>query len=129
MTKPQMYYRRMPLFWYLQRPSYMRYMLRELTCIWIGAYAITLIVGLLRLAQGPAAWEEFWQAFSSPPGIAFQSVALVFTLYHTISWFQLAPSTMPIWRGEIRVPPAQIRLAHYLVFGVISITILLIVGF
>lgn len=129
MTKPRMYYRRVPLFWYLQRPSYVRYMLRELTCIWIGAYAITLIVGLLRLAQGPAAWEEFWQAFSSPPGIAFQFLALAFTLYHTISWFQLAPSTMPIWRGETRVPPAQIRLAHYLVFGVISITILLIVGF
>ncbi|MDZ7842757.1 MAG: fumarate reductase subunit C [Gammaproteobacteria bacterium] len=129
MTEPRMYHPRLPLFWYLRRPSYVRYMLRELTCIGIGAYAITLAVGLLRLAQGPAAWQGFWQAFSSPAGVAFQVVALAFTLYHTVSWFQLAPSTMPIWRGETQVPPARIRLAHYLVFAVVSIAILLIVGF
>lgn len=127
MSAPRMHYPHLPLFWYLKRPNYIRYMLRELTCIWIGAYVIVLGVGLLRLAQGPAAWLGFWQAFASPAGVAFQAAALVFTLYHTISWFKLAPSTMPMWRGETQVPPAWIRLAHYLVWAVVSILILLIV--
>ena len=128
MTPPQDYCPRVPVFWYLKRPGYVRYMLRELTCLWIGAYVIVLAIGLLRLAQGPAQWQEFWQAFSSPAGIVFQGVALLFTLYHTVSWFALAPSTMPIWRGEDRVPSSWIGLGHYVVFVLVSILILLRVG-
>lgn len=127
MKGPRPYEPRLPVFWYLAQPNYIRYMLREVTCVWIGAYVVVLAVGLLRLAQGPEAWQGFWQAFSSPPGLAFQGAALAFVLYHTVSWFSLAPSTMPIWRGETRVPSKWIRLAHYLVWALVSIAVLLLV--
>lgn len=128
MKNPPLYVPSLPRFWFMKRQSYIRYMVRELTCVWIGAYVAALAVGLLRLAQGPAAWEGFWQAFASPQGVVFQMVAFAFTVYHTVTWFDLAPSTMPVWRGETQVPPNRIRLAHYAAWVVLSIVILLLVG-
>lgn len=106
----------MPSTWWLQRPSYLRYMLRELTCVWIGAYVVTLIIGLYRLGQGPEAWTGYLAALASTPGVVFQFLVLMFALYHMVSWFKLAPSTMPVWRNGQQVPPARIRLIHYIVW-------------
>lgn len=128
MSAPRPYVPRMPRLWWLQRPNYIRYMLREITCIFIGAYIGLVIVGLYRLGQGEPAWQAYWQAMSTTPAIVFQVVALVFTLYHTVSWFALAPSTMPLWIGERKVPEIWIQLAHYLVWIVFSIVILVIAG-
>lgn len=110
--------------WWLSRPSYRRYMLRELTCVWIGAYVVALVVGLVRLFQGAAAWEAYLHALRSVPGLVFQATALAFVLYHAVTWFALAPSTMPIWRNGKRMPPAWIHAAHYLVWIVISTGVL-----
>ena len=38
--------------WFLQQTRYKRYMAREVTCIFIGAYTFLLIVSLARLSQG-----------------------------------------------------------------------------
>lgn len=118
----------MPAFWWLSQPGYLRYMIRELTCIWVAAWVAVAIVGLLRLRQGPDAWEGFLAALGSAPGIAFQLAALLFVLYHTVSWFRLAPSTMPIWIGENRVPSGWIELGHYAAWVVASLVILYLVG-
>lgn len=118
----------MPTFWWLSRAGYLRYMIRELTCIWVGAWVGMAIVGLVRLRQGPEAWEAFLAAIGSVPGIIFQIVALLFVLYHTASWFRLAPSTMPIWIGETRVPSGWIELAHYAAWILASLVILYLVG-
>ena len=40
----------------------MRYMGREVTCIFIGAYTFLLIVALARLGQGKEAFDAFVQA-------------------------------------------------------------------
>lgn len=122
------YEQKLPLTWWLRHPNYVRYMLRELTCVWIGAYIATLVVGLYRLRQGPEQWQAWWQALGSIPGIVFQVMAMIFALYHTISWFALAPSTMPIWRGENQVPEGWVHAAHYLVWVVVSIFVIWIAG-
>ena len=114
--------------WWMKRPNYIRYMARELTCVWIGAYAIALVIGLFRLQQGADEWQAWLAAMASTPGLVFQVLALVFALYHTISWFHLAPSTMPVWRGDQQVPPIIIEVVHYLVWIGISIVVFWLAG-
>lgn len=126
--RPQPYQPRMSLLWWVKRPGYLRYMLRELTCIWIAAYIGVVIVGLYRLGQGPEAWEGFREALSSAPGVAFQVVALLFVLYHTVTWFQLAPRTMPIYRDGRRVSDRWIQAAHYATWILVSALILILAG-
>ena len=117
-----------PTFWWLSRPGYLRYMIRELTCVWVGAWVVTAIVGLIRLRQGPEAWDAYLAALGSPAGLVFQVATLLFILYHTASWFRLAPSTMPIWIGQDRLPSKWIELGHYAIWIVVSIVIVYWLG-
>lgn len=128
MTSSRPYIPRMPYSWWLKNPNYIRYMLRELTCVWIAAYVVVLVVGLIRLVQGPEQWAGWLHALGTTGGVIFQVLALLFTVYHTMSWFKLAPSTMPVWIGDRQLPPVVIQLAHYIVWLVISVFAIWLVG-
>lgn len=129
MKGPTPYQPTMSRWWWLKSPGYLRYMIREITCIAVGAWVAVAIDGLVRLGQGPEAWRAYWQALGSAPGIVFQVVALAFVVYHAVSWFALAPSTMPVWIGERQVPPGLIEVAHYLAWIAVSLAIIWFAGF
>jgi fumarate reductase subunit C len=114
--------------WYLRNPRYMRYMAREVTCIFIAVYTVILIVGIARLVQGPDAYAAFLQALRSPGSIAFHFVALTFSLYHSFTWFNLAPKAMPVRVGERALPHAAIAGAHYVAWMLLTIVVLWLAG-
>ena len=114
--------------WFFRQPRYMRYMVREVTCILIGAYTLLLVVALKRLSEGQAAYEAFLDALRSPLSILFQLVALGFALYHTISWFNVTPQAMPIQRGEEFLPGSIILGVHYGGWVVVSLVVLFFAG-
>ncbi|MDP1697856.1 MAG: hypothetical protein Q8L45_08755 [Xanthomonadaceae bacterium] len=124
----KVYSPKLPTNWWLKQPNYLRYMLRELTCIPIGAFAVLLIFALLRLGQGPEAWQTFRAALATPLAIAWQLIALAFAIYHSITWFALAPRTMPLQIGARRVPAWWIAAAHYLLWVALSALVLLLAG-
>ena len=53
--------------WWRRDPFFIRYMVREATALGVAAYAIVLTVGVVRLAQGDAAWNA-WVAVLQTPG-------------------------------------------------------------
>ena len=114
--------------WYFKRPRYMRYMAREVTCIFIGAYTLMLLVGLLRLSQGQAQYEGFLMALRQPASVVFHIAALAFSLYHTFTWFNVAPKALPIQIGEEIWPDSIVAGAHYVVWAVLSLVILFWAG-
>jgi fumarate reductase subunit C len=123
------YVREMPKSWWLGQRRYTFYMVRELTCVFIGAYVFVLLFGLFRLSQGPAAYGAFVDALQNPFAIVFHLLALAFALFHTVTWFGLTPKAMPLRLGEKTVPGMAIILAHYAVWLVISAALLLLAGF
>lgn len=114
--------------WFFRHPRYMRYMAREVTCIFIGAYTILLIIGLAALANGRDAYESFAQGLQTPVSVVLHAVALVFALYHSFTWFNLAPKALPIQLGERFLPNAVITAAHYLGWIALSVLILRLAG-
>lgn len=128
MIKARSYEPRMRADWWLAKAGYFRYMMREVTCIFVGAYAVFTVIGLVRLAQGPEAWAAFLAASASGPGLVFQATTLLIVLYHTVTWFALAPSSMPLHVGKRRVPAAAITGAHYVVFVLITLLVLWLGG-
>jgi fumarate reductase subunit C len=114
--------------WFFRHPRYMRYMAREITCIFIGAYTLILLVGLARLSQGEAAYESFLQALATPASIVFQIATLVLAVYHTTTWFNVTPKALPLQIGEDFVPNAAIAGAHYAGWAVLSVVILRVSG-
>ena len=114
--------------WFLGQARYVRYMAREVSCVFIGAYAVVLIVGIARLSQGQIAYEAYLRALANPWSILFHVVALGFALYHTTSWFRLAPRAMPIQHGETFVPDHWIVALHYAAWLAITLGVLAAAG-
>jgi fumarate reductase subunit C len=122
------YMRKVERSWWLRHPRYIAYMIRELTSLFVGLYCALLVVGLIRLAQGHAAWEAFVAALSSPLGVALQLLCLVFAIYHSVTWFALTPKAMPLMIKDEPVPGIAIVSAHYVAWAVVSIVVLIGAG-
>jgi succinate dehydrogenase subunit C len=123
------YVREIPKFhWFLRQPRYVRYMVRELSCVFIGAYTLLLMVGLARLAEGRAAYEAFLAALKSPLSIAFHVIALAFAVYHSVTWFNLTPKALPVQMGEAFLPDWVISGAHYAAWLLFSAALLYFAG-
>ena len=114
--------------WWFKQARYVRYMMREISSVFIGAYVLILIVGLFRLSQGMAVYEQFTAALLGPAGRVFSVVALAFALYHTITWFQVTPKAMPLVISGTPVPGAIIIAAHWLGFVLASGLLWLLLG-
>jgi len=114
--------------WWLQQPRYVRYMLRELSSLFIGGYMLILTVGIYRLSQGQAEFEAFRQVLLGPVGRSYAVVTLVFAVYHTYTWFQVTPKAMPLVIAGKRLPGLLIVGGHWLGFVIASVGLWLIAG-
>ncbi len=114
--------------WFFRHPRYMRYMAREITCIFIGAYTLILLCGLAHLAEGQASYDAFLQTLASPLSVAFQILTLILAVYHTVTWFNVTPKALPVQIGEEFVPNGAIAGAHYAGWAVLSVFILFVSG-
>jgi fumarate reductase subunit C len=95
--------------WWRRDPFFIHYMAREATAVLVVAYAVVLLVGLARLAQGQVAYEGWLYSLKSPLSIGFHIVLLAVFLYHTWSWFRIMPKTMPLILPDgKRVSPALV---------------------
>jgi fumarate reductase subunit C len=113
---PRRPYRRPMKGWWRRDPFFVRYMWREATALAVMAYAVLLMVGVLRLSQGEAAWNGWLDALRSPWSIALHVALLAAMVFHAYTWFEVMPKTMPaIYSGGRRVPDATIMRAGLVV--------------
>ena len=81
--------------WWRRDPFFVRYMIREATALIVAAYALVLLAGVLCLAQGEAAWNGWLTQMQRPVSIVLHVLMLAVMIYHTYSWFEIMPKTMP----------------------------------
>ena len=122
------YVRRVTWRWIFRHPRYLRYMARELSCLFIGAWTFMLVWGLKRLAEGPDAWHGFLAALTSPASIVFLVATLAFATYHSITWFNLTPKALPVRVGGDALPGGVVSGAHYAAWAVLSAAVLVLAG-
>jgi len=95
--------------WWRRDPFFMRYMVREATALAVLAYAVVLTLGVVRLAQGEAAWNGWLDALRSPASLLLHAVLFVAMVIHAKSWFEIMPKTMPmLFVGGRRVAASTI---------------------
>ena len=114
--------------WYWSHPRYLLYMSREVTCIFIGAFAVFLVCLLARLSQGQAAYESFLTAITGTWGVVGFLLVLAFAVHNTTSWFNVTPKAMPVQIGEAFLAAKYIIAAHYLGWLLVSLAILYFAG-
>ena len=114
--------------WWRTDAYFIRYMAREVTAVFVAGYAAVLLVGLVRLSQGEAAFNAWLQALKSPLSLLFHLILLATFVYHTWSWFNIMPKTMPImFVGGKRVQPGTITGTGLAAAAVACLAVLFIV--
>ena len=119
--KPQMYYPRMSIFWWVKQKPYVRFIVRELTSIFVALYAILMIIQINALRQGPESWEAFTDWLATPFSVGLHIVILAFVIYHSLTWFWVAPTAMVLHIGGKKVPAAAIIAGNIAMWLIISL--------
>ncbi|MEK6780080.1 MAG: fumarate reductase subunit C [Bacteroidota bacterium] len=122
-VQSKLYTRKVPILWWMHRWVDIRFITRELTSIFVATYAVIFLFYIRSVSQGAEAFAEFSEKLSSPLLIGFHVFALAALLYHSITWFNLAPKAMVIKIGETKIPGLLIALMNYAGWIFISIVI------
>ena len=110
---PKTYLRPMPIFWWLKRWRDLKFMLRELSSVFVAWFVVVLLLLMRALGQGSAAYQQYLEWLQSPGILALNVVTFGFVLFHAISWFNLAPRAMVVRVGGKRVPELVIAASNY----------------
>ena len=114
--------------WYLKHPRYMRYMSREVTCFFIGAFALLMVCTLERLSTGQAEFDSFVAALKGPWSFLGMFLIFLFATYNATNWFNVTPKAMPVQIGEEFLDGKYIVGAHYAVWAIASLVVLFFAG-
>lgn len=109
----KMYKRKMNIFWWANRWIHIKFIARELTSICVAAYVIILLFYVRSLLNGPESFEDFSAILKSPLMVAVHVFLLAGLIFHSITWFNLAPKAMVIKLGVKPVPGIIIALMNY----------------
>lgn len=123
-TPSKTYKKRMSIFWWASRWVHIKFISRELTSVFVAGYAILFMLYIRSILQGPEAFEEFSSMMRSPFIIVLHVIALSALLFHSVTWFNLAPKAMVIKIGEKNIPGIVIALLNYGGWIVISIVLM-----
>ena len=117
---PRWYRPHVSVYWWLKQRQYLTFILRELSSVFVALFVVMTLFQLRALKNGPEAYAHFQQRMESPVAIAFNIIALFFVVFHSITWFNLAPSAMPVRLGGKRVPAFLVAAPSYVAWAAIS---------
>ena len=114
--------------WYLANRSYTIHMINEFTSLFVGIFALILLWGIGAVARGEEAYQAFLHDLTSPGMLLLLWVTTIVIFYHAIAWFKVTPKAMPIQKGTEFVPGSLIAGAHYVVWAILTLVVLILAG-
>ena len=118
---PRWHRTRTSTYWWLERPSYFLFILRELSSVFVAWSVLYLLKLLWALAHDQFWYFAFLRWSSHPAVVALNAVTFLFVALHAVTWFNLAPKAMVVEMGGRRVPGALIAAANYGALVVVTI--------
>ena len=100
-------------YWWLEKPAYFAFILRELTCLPVAWFAVYLLLLVQAVIDGPAAYAQFMAWSASPWMILVNVVSFALLVFHAITFFDAAPQALIVHLGRTRVPGQLVLLGHY----------------
>lgn len=117
---PKWYRARVSTYWWIWKRAYRKFILRELSSIFVAWFVVLTLRQIRALARGPEAYAQFQAWLKSPLLIVLNGVSLLFLLFHTVTWFNLTPRAMAIRVRGKRVPDLLVAAPNYVAWLAIS---------
>jgi fumarate reductase subunit C len=118
--RQRLYRPRVPALWWLRRRTYLVFVLRELTSVFVAWAVAFTLMAVSAILAGPEAYERFVDWAGSPLLVVLNVVALAFLVFHTITWFNLTPHAVAVRVGGRRLPNAVIAAPLYVAWVLVS---------
>lgn len=121
---PKWYRKRMSTYWWTHRWNHFRFILREVTSIFVGYFVVLVLLMLQALSEGPVSYAAFQDWLRTPFAIILNAISFLFVIYHTVTWFNLTPRAMPPVRlGGQKLDDWMVAAPNYVAWLVISVII------
>ena len=91
--------RRISIWWWVRKPSYFLFVMRELSSLFVAWYVLFLLLLVLAVDRGDKAYADFLDWAASPVIVAINVVAFAFIVLHTVTWFLVTPQAMALRLG------------------------------
>ena len=104
LNHPRWYRKRVSTYWWLQRWEYLRFVLREISSVFIAIFVIETLFQIYALSRGPEAYAIFLGVLKNPFVFALNIIIFLFVVFHSITWFNLSARAMSIRVGGKKVP-------------------------
>jgi fumarate reductase subunit C len=115
-----------PIFWWVHRRSYLLFVLRELSSVFVAWFVVFLLLLVGAVHRGPEAYQAFLGWSATPWVLALNVVALAFVLLHAVTWFNLAPKALVVRVHGAQVPPRAVAAGHFGAWLVVSAVVAVI---
>ena len=110
---PRWLRQRLSTYWWLGKWPYVKFILREISSVFVAWFVIYLLLFVRAVAQGEAAFRAFMEFSCHPVMLAVNAVTFLFITFHAITWFAVAPQAIVAHMGTKKVPPFLIAAGHY----------------
>jgi fumarate reductase subunit C len=117
---PRWYRPRVSTYWWLWSWPYTKFVLREMSSIFVALFVVITLFQIRALGQGPEAYARFEAQLSSRLFVLLNLVVFMFVLLHAITWFNLAPKAIVVRVGGKRVSGFLIAASNYGAWLVVS---------
>jgi fumarate reductase subunit C len=117
---PRWYRPRTSTYWWLGQASYLTFILRELSSVFVAWFVVYLLLLVHAVKQGPDSYREFLSWSGSPVVLLLNLASLFFVVFHAVTWFNLAPQAMVVRMRGQRVPGSWIIASNYAAWAVLS---------
>jgi fumarate reductase subunit C len=126
---PRWYRRPISTWWWLGKRTYLAFILRELSSIFVAWFVIFMLLLVRAIGQGDAEYQRFLDRVDHPLVVLLNLVALAFVTFHMVTWFDLTPQAMGVRVGGQRIRPSWIMASQYAAWLIVSAFVLwLLVG-
>jgi fumarate reductase subunit C len=120
LNHPRWYRKRVSTYWWLQRWEYLRFVLRELSSVFVTYFVMLTLLQVYMLSKGPLPYAHFQELLKNPFILALNLISFFFVVFHAVTWFNLSARAMAIRVGGKRVPGFLISGSNFVAWLVIS---------
>jgi succinate dehydrogenase subunit C len=99
-----------PRFWWVRTAPFRRFVIRELTSVFVGYFSVLLLLFLIAISRGEESYQGFLDWLEQPWVVVLHVITLVAVLYHTLTSIQLASQIQEVRLGG-RAVPRQLLMA------------------
>jgi len=117
---PRWYRARVSTWWWLGRPSYFAFILRELSSVFVAWSVVFLLLLVRAVGRGPGSYAGFLDWAANPWVVLLNVVTFGFVVYHAVTWFRLTPAAVVVRLRGRRLPGAAVVVPAYAAWVLVS---------